>query len=238
MAWCEGFVPPGELRLAESLMLDTLRQRLSTVAYEMSACPGNGSGDERFIASLASAVALHSPLIVCPLPGIASDPSMRANLIDSLRLAGDAAGRQGIVLALDLERRSTRQGFLARGSMARISIDGLSLLREIGHPFVRLRWGPAAKLDFDPLMEELEAFAGLVPQLAARAMGEGGEREPLEARDEDWQLWLDCFERQAGLGNMSHYVVLYGGAEDGGLGLRADAAYLRTTLGRLAKARA
>ncbi|HOX17945.1 MAG TPA: hypothetical protein PKW82_05770 [Spirochaetales bacterium] len=229
VSWCSRFAPPGDKAAAEALMLDTLRGGLTTVAYEVDGAPLDGDG---FRAVIASAEALHAPIVVAELPvelerrrGLAARAT-RALFIEKVRRAGDLLEAGGLTLVFD-PTRWRREGDMG---------EALGLAREIAHPSVRLRWEPPASGGFDELMESMQPFAGWIRQLVARPLGPDGGYRPLGERAEEWQHWLDFFERNAGLAGMAHWVVLHD-AGAGGPGFGPDAAWLRQTAAKLARLR-
>ncbi|MBN1242076.1 MAG: hypothetical protein JXA15_05130 [Spirochaetales bacterium] len=229
VSWCARFAPPGDREQAEALMLDTLRGGLTTVAYEIDGTPLDG---DSFRAVVASAEALHAPIVVADLPvelerrrGLVARAT-RSLFVDKARRAGDLLVAGGLTLVFDpsLWRRA--------GDMD----EALELVAEIAHPSVRLRWEPPAECGFDEVMEGLQPFAGWIRQIVARPVGADGRYRALGERAEEWQHWLDFFERNAGLEGMAHWVVLHGapgGSPDSG----PDVAWLRETAAKLARLR-
>ena len=229
VSWCSLFAPPGDKAAAEALMLDTLRGGLTTVAYEVDGAPLDGDG---FRAVIASAEALHAPIVVAELPvelerrrGLAARAT-RALFVEKVRRAGDLLEAGGLTLVFDPSR------WRRSGDMD----EALEFAREIGHPSVRLRWEPPASGGFDELMESLQPFAGWIRQLVARPLGSDGAYRPLGERAEEWQHWLDFFERNAGLEGMAHWVVLHD-AGAGGQGFGSEAAWIKQTAAKLARLR-
>jgi 3-dehydroshikimate dehydratase len=216
----ESHLVPGDIKAAQTLMMDTLMARLAVVAYSAlyRVRPGSEAG-LGFESLLDTTQALHAPILRIFAGSLAwskSGPEARASLLGELRRLGDLAGLRGITVCLSLSRGSALEDYAAA--------EGL--LGELGHPFVRLAWEALPGGASEEATAALERLAAQTSLLLARHSDRLGRSGPLGEEAEAWQRRLAAFLSGETEPKMSRFVLIgrIGAADEAKL--KEDGAFL------------
>ena len=172
--------PPGDLRIAENLMMATLRAGLTVSAY--GSFHRIGGCAEEFAAVLASARSLQAPNVrVWAAPR--SGGLLLASMAETARALADEAGKFGITLCIEAHERSAVDRYETLAELVRL----------VAHPFFRVSWAPLPGLG---KVELLEGAAALAPELTlihVRNWNAGYDRRPLADKEGTWPGIIDAF---------------------------------------------
>jgi 3-dehydroshikimate dehydratase len=216
----ESHLVPGDIKAAQSLMMETLWARLAVVSYSAlyRVHPGSEAG-LGFESLLDTAQALHAPILrifAGSQPWSRLGSEARAGLVAELRRLGDLADSRGITVCLSLSRGTALEDYAAA--------EGL--LGELAHPFVRLAWEAMPGGAQEEATGALERLRGQTSLLLARHSDRLGRSSPLGDEAEAWQRRLASFLSGETEPKMSRFVLLgrIGGGEEARL--KEDAAFL------------
>ncbi len=193
----DGYLDVGDLEQANSLMLKTLRARLSIASYATLFRAGFHDESE-FSRVLSTARALQAPLIrVWSAPKSKSAGKDRSRFLDAARTLGDRAAKMGTTICFGL----------AAGTVLDTYGRAAKLFSALDHPFVKLAWEPVPALVFDEVMKTFTGISGQVGFMVAPFVSPNAHSRPLCETEEDWISYIDAFDEQGGNTDMARYVL-------------------------------
>jgi len=188
-------VPPGDIKLAQSVQEKTAEAGLQVCSYgSYFRCDAE---DSAFSDVLDSADALGAPVIRvwAGRRGSANaDEAYRAEVAEHLRRAVIAAREMQITVALEYHG----------GTLTDTRASAHRLLDEVGMPELKLYWQPRTGGEFREDLAELDAALPHLAHVHCFHWGKGGERHPLLDGIKDWQAYLDPIRQLEG----DRYVIL------------------------------
>lgn len=217
-------VAAGDLRSAEETMMATLQAGLTTASLaSIYGAGGSDEGHKRFGTLLATASAMHAPLLRIYVS--ASVAELR-DLASELTVLGDLAAEKGITLCLSFGRKT----FLDHYDRAR------SLLAAVRHDFVKLAWEDLPGTLHAEATTALEDFGRAAGLLVARCAAKDGSALPLAREAEAWRERLRAFKLSEPDPKMGSFVFLGATRAEGQEGedsLSEDAGSLRSLIEEL-----
>lgn len=226
MEWAaDAHVRPGDSKLAERVMMATLRADMTISSYASIYRACSEEHDiPKFKALLATASAMYAPnlRIYAPAATMARTGLLgrgREEVVaGELRRLGDEAASRGVTVCLSLGKNTMLDGYSA----------ALSLVSRTDHPFVRLAWEdlPASPdAEATKAVEEAESKAAL---LIARCVDRDGAAIGIDGRFAEWRKRIAAFKRAERDPKMGSFILI-GSARDAA-GLTSEVSALRALI--------
>jgi len=211
-------------RAAEETMIATLTAGLTVASYSSIYCAGSeDEGRKRFGTLVAAASIMQAPILriyAAPVQG------HQAALVAELKELGDLVAARGITLCLSCGRKTALDGYG----------QACSLIKAVGHDFVKLAWEDLPGTPSATATEALEELGNSAGALVALSTGRDGRPKPMAAETEAWRRRLAAFKRAEKEPEMGRFVLLGAPRAEGAEGeasLAADAQSLRSLVSEI-----